>query len=64
MMSYEVLEYFEDLTDKNYPYNKGDNFPRKGLKVSKERFSELESSSNKRGIPLIRKRTSDKTKEN
>ncbi len=53
---YEVLKYFEDLTDGNYPYNEGDVFPRKGLKVSKERITELSGSDNRRGVPLICKK--------
>ncbi len=53
---YEVLVYFEDMTDGNYPYDEGDTFPRKGLKVSKERLSELASYNNKRGVPLISKK--------
>jgi hypothetical protein len=50
---YKVLKYFTDLHDKNYPYNEGDIFPRKGIKVTEERLAELAGSDNKRGEPLI-----------
>ena len=52
-MMYKVVKYFEDLTDNRYPYNEGDTFPRKGLKVSDERIDELSSTNNKRGEVLI-----------
>lgn len=51
---YKVIEYFEDMQDKDRPYNVGDTFPRKGLKVSDERFAELAGTANRRGIPLIK----------
>lgn len=50
---YKVLKYFEDLTDADHPYNAGDVFPRKGLKVSDERITELSGSDNRRKTPLI-----------
>ncbi len=52
-MGYIVLQYFEDLQDKNHPYRAGEQFPRPGLSVSPERFAELASKKNLRGIPLI-----------
>lgn len=52
-MMYRVVTYFEDLQDNRYPYNAGDVFPRKGMKVSKERFAELAGDKNRRGINLI-----------
>lgn len=52
-MMYKVVKYFEDLTDNRYPYNEGDTFPRKGLKVSDERIDELSSTNNKRREVLI-----------
>lgn len=58
---YEVIEYFEDLQDSNHPYCVGDIFPRSGLVVSKERFEELSSTNNRRGIKLIQ-RAKEKTK--
>lgn len=51
---YEVIRHFTDLTDGRHPYNVGDAFPRKGLKVSDERIRELLTSENRRGFPLIR----------
>lgn len=50
---YKVIEYFTDLQDNNYAYKAGDQFPRKGKKVSKSRVDELLGSSNRRGYPLI-----------
>lgn len=51
---YEVIHYFTDLQDNNYPYNAGDAFPRDGLKVSEERLEELSSSNNRQRKPLIK----------
>ena len=45
-MSYKVVKYFEDKNDKLRPYYPGDKFPRKGLKVSKERYEELSTKKN------------------
>ena len=50
---YKVIKYFTDLQDNEHPYEAGDTFPRKGLKVTKERLAELAGSDNKRGEPLI-----------
>lgn len=50
---YKVIRLFADLQDKNHIYNVGDVFPRVGVNVSEERFAELASSNNKRGVPLI-----------
>lgn len=52
-MMYKVIKYFEDLKDNRHAYNEGDIYPRKGLKASKARLTELASDKNKRGIPLI-----------
>lgn len=51
---YEVINYFTDLQDNEYPYNVGDIFPRDGLTVSEERLKELSSSNNKQSKPLIK----------
>jgi hypothetical protein len=51
---YEVIKYFIDLQDKNYAYNVGDTYPRKGLNVNPERLAELAGSENKQGEPLIK----------
>jgi hypothetical protein len=51
-MPYKVIRAFRDLEDDHRVYRKGDTFPAKN-KVSKERVSELLSSENKVGKPLI-----------
>ena len=50
---YKVIKFFTDLKDHDHVYRVGDIFPRKGLTVSEERFKELSTDQNKRGIPLI-----------
>lgn len=52
---YKVIKAFTDLQDNNYPYNAGDEFPRKGVKVSKDRLEELATDKNRRKEPLIEK---------
>lgn len=52
---YKVIKYFEDLQDNLHPYNIGEEYPRKGFKVSKERITELASNKNLQGVPLIEK---------
>lgn len=51
---YEVIHYFTDLQDNEYPYNVGDIFPHDGLTVSEERLKELSGSNNKQHKPLIK----------
>ena len=60
---YKVIKYFTDLQDDNHPYNVGDDYPRKGIKVTKERIEELSSDRNKRKAPLIELATSQKAEE-
>jgi hypothetical protein len=50
---YKVIHFFTDLHDGGHAYNVGDDFPRKGVKVTEERFAELSGSNNKQGKPLI-----------
>lgn len=58
---YKVIKHFHDLQDatktKNgeiyHEYNVGDEYPRKGFKVSEERLKELAGKDNKQGTPLI-----------
>ena len=50
---YKVIHYFTDLQDDGYAYNVGDEFPHKGMTVTKERIAELSGSENKQGVPLI-----------
>jgi hypothetical protein len=42
-----------DLTDNNYEYRAGDEFPRSGLEVSAKRLHELSTEANRRGVVLI-----------
>jgi hypothetical protein len=51
-MPYQVIRAFRDIENDHHAYRKGDTFPAKG-KVSKERVSELLSTENKVGKPLI-----------
>lgn len=60
---YKVIVPFVDLQDNLFAYGVGDTFPRKGMKVSKERFEELASSNNKRSMPLIEKVEKKKAKK-
>lgn len=57
---YEVIHYFTDLQDNEYPYNVGDVFPRDELTVSEERLKELSGSQNLQKRPLIKKVEEDK----
>ena len=50
---YKVIKYFTDLHDNDHPYHVGDEFPRRGIKVTDERLKELSGSENKQGVPLI-----------
>ena len=55
---YKVIEVFDDLQDidetgKMHRYEKGDAYPRDGVKPSTERILELSSDRNRRGKPLI-----------
>lgn len=54
-MGYTVVKFFTDLEDQNYTYEAGDSYPRAGLKPTKKRISQLSSSKNKQGTPLIEK---------
>ncbi len=58
---YKVVKAFADLQDNNFNYNVGDVFPRRGLRVSDERISELAGSDNIPGCPLIKKEAVKKT---
>lgn len=52
-MMYRVIAFFTDLQDNGHAYNPGDEFPRKGVKVSDERIAELASDKNRQHKPLI-----------
>lgn len=53
-MEYRVIEYFTDLQDKDYAYNTGDVYPRKGYKPTEKRIEELASDKNVRKRPIIK----------
>jgi len=55
MSKYLVIKSFSDMQDNNYKYHVGDYFPHDGLEVSEERYKELSTTANRRGIPLIEK---------
>ena len=50
---FRVIKHFTDMQDKNFAYNVGDEYPRKGLNVLQSRINELASKKNRRGEPLI-----------
>lgn len=50
---YKVINFFTDLQDNEHPYKVGDNFPRNGVQVTKERIIELLSDKNLQMKPLI-----------
>lgn len=52
-MSYKVIHYFTDLSDKAHPYEVGDTYPRSGVKPTKKRIEELLSNKNMQNTPLI-----------
>lgn len=58
-MSYKVIHYFTDLSDKAHPYEVGDTYPRVGVKVTKKRIAELMSEKNLQGVPLIAEESTD-----
>lgn len=51
---YKVVEYFEDAQDNRHPYHEGDTYPRDGLVVSEERFTELSTTNNRRNLIAIK----------
>ena len=62
-MCYKVIAYFEDLQDNSFAYDVGDEYPRKGLEVTKGRIKELATNQNRRKIPLIKKAEEKKPKK-
>lgn len=62
-MKCEVLRKFYDRQDPEKTiYKKGDTFPRKGMKVTKERLKELSSTKNRIGKKLIKEVKDEKAK--
>ncbi|HDN3444290.1 TPA: Rho termination factor N-terminal domain-containing protein [Staphylococcus aureus] len=51
---YKVIEYFTDSQDNEYEYHVGDIYPRDGLEVSEERFTELSTTNNRRNLIAIK----------
>lgn len=54
-MAYRVVKVFADLQDNGRIYQVGENYPRPDFAVSDARLSQLASSSNAVGVPLIEK---------
>lgn len=54
MAKYVVIKDFTDAMDGGHIYRAGDEFPRSGAVVSKDRVSGLLGTKNGRGVPLIR----------
>lgn len=50
---YKVVKYFTDAQDGNFPYEVGDEYPRKGLNVLPSRLKELSTKANRRKEILI-----------
>lgn len=63
-MKYRVISYFEDLQDDKHPYEVGDTYPRKGLKVTDDRIAELMGSDNRQKKPLIEEDTKESKSTN
>ena len=57
---YKVIKNFVDLQDNGHRYNAGDEFPRKGLKVSDSRINSLLGYGNRQRTPLIAEVSEDK----
>ena len=53
MAKFKVIKSFTDLTDDNYVYVTGDDYPRDGVSVDEDRVKELSGKGNKQGTPLI-----------
>ncbi|HEG7369192.1 TPA: Rho termination factor N-terminal domain-containing protein [Staphylococcus aureus] len=51
---YKVIERFEDAQDNGHEYQVGDVYPRDGLEVSEERFTELSTTNNRRNLIAIK----------
>lgn len=53
MAIYRVISQFTDLQDNGFEYKVGDTYPREGVQPDADRFFELSTDANQRGIPLI-----------
>lgn len=59
---YRAIEYFTDAQDNDYPYIKGDKYPREGLVVSEFRIKELSTPFNSRNCAVIEEVETPKTR--
>lgn len=50
---YRAIEYFTDAQDNDYPYIKGDKYPREGYVPSEMRIKELSTPFNSRMLAVI-----------
>ena len=57
---YRAIIAFCDLQDNGRSYEAGEQFPRRGLKVTAERLEELAGSNNRMGFPLIEEIAAEK----
>lgn len=62
-MMYRVIKRFLDLQDGSRPYEAGETFPRSGKTVSEARLTELSTSKNRQGTPLIELVAEEPTQE-
>lgn len=63
-MKYEVIKNFVDSQDKNKKYQVGDSYPHPtNKKISDRRLSELLSSNNKLGYPVIKEVEEEKKQD-
>ncbi|HIA6640336.1 TPA: Rho termination factor N-terminal domain-containing protein [Staphylococcus aureus] len=60
---YKVIERFEDAQDNGHEYQVGDVYPRDGLEVSEERFTELSTINNRRNLIAIKLVEDEQTEE-
>ncbi|HIA6910701.1 TPA: Rho termination factor N-terminal domain-containing protein [Staphylococcus aureus] len=60
---YKVIERFEDAQDDGHEYQVGDVYPRDGLEVSEERFTELSTINNRRNLIAIKLVEDEQTEE-
>ncbi|CAA4554527.1 Rho termination protein [Staphylococcus aureus] len=60
---YKVIERFEDAQDNGHEYQVGDIYPRDGLEVSEERFTELSTTNNRRNLIAIKLVEDDTTEQ-
>ncbi|QFL06054.1 Rho termination protein [Staphylococcus aureus] len=60
---YKVIERFEDAQDNGHEYQVGDIYPRDGLEVSEERFTELSTTNNRCNLIAIKLVEDDTTEQ-